>query len=198
MTSFLSIIVRFFFRVGKRNFVSYAARIKEIADRIEDAHRLNNGGPLDNAFKRNLERDVIQCFIRRLRPELEICVEAEDTFKEVIDDIIDIERRLAANSALQRNRNTDYLKSEESTNNKNNKTTRFNVALENKIICLICKKPGHTTEKCFHLSNAQEAVLNNKIFCTPTNKDIIISKVKEVVIIILQETITIIVQIIIF
>ena len=56
----------------------------------------------------------------------------------------------------------DYSKSEESTNNKNNKIIRFNVALENKTICLICKKLAHTTEKCFHLSKAQEAVLNNK------------------------------------
>ena len=36
----------------------------------------------------------------RLRPELEICVEEKDTFREVINDSIDIERRLAANSAL--------------------------------------------------------------------------------------------------
>ena len=76
---------------------------------------------------------------------------------------IDIERRLAATSALRRNKNTDYFKTEESTNNnKNNKTTRLNVALENKTICLICKKLGHTTEKCFHLGKAQDAVLNNK------------------------------------
>ena len=56
----------------------------------------------------------------------------------------------------------DYSKSDEPTNNKNNKVTRFNVAREDKFICLICKKPGHSTEKCFHLSKAQDAVLNNK------------------------------------
>ena len=43
----------------RENVFSNAARIKEIADRIEDAHRLNNGGQVDNAFKQNLERDVI-------------------------------------------------------------------------------------------------------------------------------------------
>ena len=68
------------------------ARIKENADRIEDAHRLNNGGQVDNAFKQNLERDVIQCFIRGLRPELEIRVEEKDTFRELINDSIDIIR----------------------------------------------------------------------------------------------------------
>ena len=116
----------------------------------------------DNAFKQNLERDVIQCFIRGLRPELEIRVQEKDTFRKVINDSKGIERRLASNSALRRNKNMEYLKSEEPTNNKNNKTTRFKVALENKTIRLICKKSDHTTEKCFHLRKAQDAVLNNK------------------------------------
>ena len=56
----------------------------------------------------------------------------------------------------------EYLKSDELTNNKNNKVTWFNVAREDKFICLISKKPGHATERCFHLSKAQEVVLKNK------------------------------------
>ena len=35
----------------KEHVLSYAARIREIADRIEDAHRLNNSGQVDNTFK---------------------------------------------------------------------------------------------------------------------------------------------------
>ena len=38
----------------KENVLSYAARIKRIADSIEYAHRLNNNGQVDNTFKRNL------------------------------------------------------------------------------------------------------------------------------------------------
>ena len=74
----------------RENFILYAARIKEIADRIEDAHRLNNGGQVNNASKQNLERDVIQCFTRSLRPELEIRIEEKHIFREVINDSIDI------------------------------------------------------------------------------------------------------------
>ena len=73
---------------------------------------------------------------------------------------IDSERRLASNSALRRKRNTDYLKIEDSTNNKNNKTSLFNVAFEDKIFWLICKEAGHTTAKYFYFSKAEEAVLN--------------------------------------
>ena len=73
----------------RENVLSYAARIKEIAEKIEDAHWLNNNGQVDNNFRQNFERDVIQCFIRGLRPKLEISVVEKDTFKEVINDTID-------------------------------------------------------------------------------------------------------------
>ena len=94
--------------------------LKENADRINDAHRLYNGGQVDSAFKQNLGRDVIQYFIRGLRPELEIRVGEKDTIREVINDSIDIERRSAANSALRRNKNMEYSKYAEPFNNNNN------------------------------------------------------------------------------
>ena len=87
---------------------------------------------------------------------IEACIRQRQFYKEVINDTIDTERRLAANSALQRNRNTDYLGTEESTNNKNNKTTWFNVALEDKIICLICRKPSLNKQQNFLYSNQQK------------------------------------------
>ena len=34
----------------RENVLSYAARIKKIADQIGDAHRLNNNGKVDNNF----------------------------------------------------------------------------------------------------------------------------------------------------
>ena len=93
----------------KENVLPYTTRIKEIADRIEDAHRLNNNGQVDYTFKQNLQRDVIQCFIPGLRPELEIRVKTRETCKEVFNDTISVERDLAASSALQRNKDSDYL-----------------------------------------------------------------------------------------
>ena len=63
----------------------------------------------------------------------------------------------------------EYSKGNEPTNNKNNEVIRFDVAHEDKIVCSICKKPGHATEKCFHLSKAKKAVLNEqqKFLCAP-------------------------------
>ena len=58
---------------------------------------------------------------------------------EVINDTIDIKRRLAANSAIRRNKNTEYLKTDGPINNRNTKTTSFDVAREDKIIIIICE-----------------------------------------------------------
>ena len=55
------------------------------------------------------------------------------TFKEVFNDTINVERDLAASSVLQRNKNSDYFKMYDSMNDRNNKTTRFNVARDNNL-----------------------------------------------------------------
>ena len=146
----------------KENVLSYTARIKEIDDRIEDALRLNNNGQVDNTFEQNLYRDVIQFFIRGLRPELEIRVKTRETFKEVFNDTINVERDLTASSALRRNKDSDYSKMDDSINNRNDKTTWFNAARENNINCIICKKRGHVAENCYYLSKAQEVVSKKK------------------------------------
>ena len=47
---------------------------------------------------------------------------------------------------------------DDSINNRNYKTTWFNVARDKNINCIICKKPAHVAENCYHLSKAQEEV----------------------------------------
>ena len=71
---------------------------------------------------------------------------------------INVERDLAASSALWRHKNSDYLKMDDSINNRNNKTTRFDAARDSNINCIIYKKPGLVAENCYHLTKAQEAV----------------------------------------
>ena len=54
--------------------------------------------------------------------ELQIRVKTKETFKEFFNDRINVERDLAASSALRKNKNSDYLKMDDSINNRNNKT----------------------------------------------------------------------------
>ena len=69
---------------------------------------------------------------------------------------------MAANFALRKIKNTEYLKNDEAINNKNSKVIWLNLAREDKIACSIYKKPGHTTGNFFHLSKSQEAILNKQ------------------------------------
>ena len=69
--------------------------------------------------QQNIQRDVIQCFIRGLRPELEIRVKTKETFKEDFNHAINVERVLAASSAPRINKYSDYIKMNDSINNRN-------------------------------------------------------------------------------
>ena len=55
-------------------------------------------------------------------------------------------------------KNLDYLKMDDSINNRNNKSTWFNVGRGKNMNCIICKKPGHVDEYCYHLPKAEEEV----------------------------------------
>ena len=85
----------------RENVLSYSAKIKQNADRIEDVYRLKNNGQVYDTFKRNLQRDVIHCFIRGIRSELRVRVRTKETFKEVFNDIINVERNSVASSTLK-------------------------------------------------------------------------------------------------
>ena len=57
---------------ANESVLSYATRIQEIAAEILECHMLNNNGKEAAEFKRNLEKDVIDCFLQGLKSELEI------------------------------------------------------------------------------------------------------------------------------
>ena len=52
--------------------LSYATRMQEIEAGILECHKQNNNGKEAAEFERNLERDAIDCFLRGLKPEIEM------------------------------------------------------------------------------------------------------------------------------
>ena len=81
---------------------------------------------------------------------------------------------------------------DDSINNRNNKTTRFNGARDNNINCIICKKKlGHIVENCYHLSKAEEVVSEKKllILLCKINSLVIMTNYKKIITIILQKMI---------
>ena len=70
---------------------------------------------------------------------------------------------MAASSAARRKKNSDYSKIDDSVNNRNDKTTQFNVARDKKINCILCKKLGQVAKNCYHLTKAHEVVSKKQI-----------------------------------
>ena len=134
-------------------FLSYDTRIKEIADQIYDAHRINNGGQLDETFKAGLEKDLIQCFLRGLRPEIEVRVEQGEVFKVVTNNAIEGERRLNAAADLRKDnifkQKTDELEENTRSSRHEPKSIRVNYTQEDVIICQLVTK-----EVTLHLLDA--------------------------------------------
>ncbi|XP_043476360.1 GATA zinc finger domain-containing protein 14-like [Leptopilina heterotoma] len=131
------------------NVISYESRI---AERILDAHRISNENRVDEPFKASLDKTTVDYFSRGLRPEIEIRIGTADTFQEIVNKAVEIERKLLSHRELRKSeQNTDY-----NSHPKNNKdfakTTKINIAQDNIITCLVCGKKGHFAVNCFQLN----------------------------------------------
>ena len=82
--------------------LSYTTRIQEIAVEILECHNQNNNGKEDAECERNLKRDAIDCFLRSLKPELEIRIGRADKFDEIVERAIREERNLTVRNELRR------------------------------------------------------------------------------------------------
>ena len=101
----------------------------------------------------NLERDAIDCFLRGLRPELEIRIGKANKFDEIVERAIREEKNLTARKELRRGnrQHSSFQEAEISTHNNREfeKTNKIILAREEPIKCQICQKIGHTAATCF-------------------------------------------------
>ena len=112
------------------NVLSYATRIQEIAAEILECHKQDNNGKEAAEFERNLDRDVIDFFLRSLKPELEIRIGTADKFDEIVERAIQEERNLTARKELHRGNRQHSLFQEVEKSSYNNrefaKTNKIN------------------------------------------------------------------------
>ena len=98
-------------------------------------------------------KDAIDCFLRGLKPELEIRIGTANKFDEIVERAIREERNLTARNELRRgNRQHSLVQQvEKSSYNSRDfaKTNKINLAREEPIKCKICQKIGHTAATCF-------------------------------------------------
>lgn len=62
----------------RKSILSYATRIKETTNKIFDAHRINNGGELEDTFQAGLKKK-------------EIRIKEGDVFRDVTNNPIEVE-----------------------------------------------------------------------------------------------------------
>ena len=74
--------------MGKESVLSDATRIQEIVAEILECYKQNNNCKEAAEFGRNLKRDAIDCFLRCLKPELEIRIGRADKFDEIVERAI--------------------------------------------------------------------------------------------------------------
>ena len=76
--------------------------MQEIAAEILEWHKEKKYDKEAAEFERNLERDAIDCFLRGLKPELEIRTGTANKFNEIVERAIRKDRNLTAKNELRR------------------------------------------------------------------------------------------------
>ena len=140
-----------------KNVFSYGSRIMEGVERIVDAHKINNKNKIDETFLKDLDKTVVECFIRGLRPELEIRVRESNTLQRITDKALEVERRLAARAELGKEKLIKPTQKESDTYIKKEfaRTHKINLAREEIIICQFSGKRGHVASSCFQINKIQ-------------------------------------------
>lgn len=140
------------FQHDDEGVLTYSNRVKDIGNRISDAYKQSHAGVVDDAFKRSLDVDLVECFNRGLRPEIENKITRNQSFSETMKEAIDIERKEQAKSVLRNSRSTKF-------NNYNQFSPRRDKIhhIQESKQCLSCGKYGHNSENCRSNSRSSQS-----------------------------------------
>ena len=63
---------------------SYATRVRELGEKILDAHKANNNDRIDANFQAPLDSDIQDCYLRGLKTEIESRLQGVHNFKDTV------------------------------------------------------------------------------------------------------------------
>ena len=132
--------------------ISYATRVRELGEKILDAHKANNNDRIDVNFQAALDSDIRDCFLRGLKTEIESRLQGEHNFKDTVNNALEMERKISATAALRSIR-TPYKQKEDNLIGPSEKRDRNRINI--------------TQEEIF-CSNQQRLINNNKIPWQPS------------------------------
>ena len=150
------------------NVDDYADRVRWLSEKILEAYQHKNGGVLDQAEKERVESMALNCFKRGLKPEIATAIKTETNLSNAINTAKDTERELADLKRLRAyDRTTAESRSQadihvvetilENAGNSNKKPEDIQKSTDPETpVCQLCRKTGHTANKCPTLPSLQE------------------------------------------
>lgn len=136
--------------------LAYANRVRDLGNRILDVYKSNHNGVADKTFTDSLDKDLVDCFIRGLKTEIENKMTDEGKLSDVMLRAIEIERKLQAKMALRGVRSSKHGEIPANTYSSPRYSAKtdykpvHHIQESNIVICQICQKQGHTADKCWH------------------------------------------------
>lgn len=186
----------------EEDVITYANRVKLLGKQILEAYK-NSGNALPSqSIKASLEKDMCKCFIRGLKPAIEQRITRNLDVQGTIADALRIARELREMTDLRQGQNSTPNKSPNATYqicykeghlaSNYRKLTQFSEQSYNKtgwgteiLICQICKKRGHSADKCrFRDHQARRSVnivQENHLICQLCSKSKILNYVPATV-----------------
>ena len=80
--------------------ISYATRVRELGEKILDAHKANND-TIDENFQAAIDSDIRDCFLRGLKTEIESKLQGVHNFKDTVNSALEMERKISATAELR-------------------------------------------------------------------------------------------------
>ena len=139
--------------------ISFANSIQDIGRRIIEIQRVNVGN-IDIGFRTSIENNLVECFKRRLKPEVEQRLENADDMEHIVQNATKAERSVEAKKALRKeNKNKTKATPQSRKFRKGTFLSDFhetggqNIEMRASsslpfITCQFCDKPGHSASKC--------------------------------------------------
>ena len=152
--------------------ITFVNRVRDIGDRILDAHRTVHDGQIDVTFRSATEEDVKEGILQGLKPEIEQRLGDVETLSEVCEKAIRIERLLSGQAERRRFDRFQESRSETRGNSRENPRwesrdegrireqrnfqmsrtpQRVHYFRDQPVKCQLCGKNGHSAERCWSL-----------------------------------------------
>lgn len=129
--------------------LTYTNRIKDLGNRIIEAHIVENGGQMDPAFKSSCDKALVDCFLRGVHSDIENKIERQANIQGTMLSAIKAETEIKQKTALLKSQSMRREVHQDASR----EYERVHLIQNEPIICQLCNEIGHTADKCYKFIN---------------------------------------------